>query len=147
MTSLQLPQTTLNLSTQPVSDLLERYQKTRSTLDQLLPELTQEELLDNLTPLSKPIESLQKQAYVYRCTNCRELRIVSELLYEDDLLHACDRSTLLRQGRLSKLCAESSDLLSFPLGKWELLGTGPLDDLLLWTHSLSLGLDNPFKGI
>lgn len=137
----------LSLDLASFTELLARYQDTRQTLKQLSPKLLQSTELKELLNLGKPIESLLKQGYLYKCTTCGELKITTERLKGDSLVHVCDRATLRHRGKLSRLVDESENLLALPLGTLELVASGPIEDLLLWSHSIQLGLDNPLKGI
>lgn len=164
LTTSQLRETLI-----PVEDLGSRYDLTSSDFQGLLliledplklePEkihgiayLTplQVGLLDSLKPLLKDPNALSKflldledGALLYRCSACGELKLTKELLLGNQLLHSCD---LLRlKTRLSTVYDFSSKETAIPLGRFELLASGPLESLVQWTHSVSLKLDDQLK--
>jgi hypothetical protein len=74
-----------------------------------------------------------QEAFLYRCSNCGDLRLNSiGLLDEASLQHLCPRRT--------------RGLLLNSSGKFELIASGPYNLLIEWARSIALGLDDPLKG-
>lgn len=153
----------------PLEDLASRYNLTRPEFDKLLLTLEdplkleptkicgtlyltplQVELLDSLKEkLKHPRElhelllNLKGGALLYQCCACGELKLTQQLLTGEDLLHSCDLLKL--RARLSSSYAVSFDQTTISTGRYELLASGPLDQLIQWTHSLYLNLDDSIK--
>jgi hypothetical protein len=139
--------TLLSLNLKTLAELSASHASTHQALRELQAKLPQLTDLQEIMTLSNPLPGLQKQEYLYRCSNCRELLILPERLQVGNLAHACNPGLLCSRGRLSQLLAEAEGVESLPLGSLELLASGPLQDLIQWAHSIQLGLDNSFKGI
>lgn len=137
----------VSLGLKPLSELVSLHTTTHQALSELQTKLPQCTDLQELITLSNPLPSMQRQEYLYRCSNCGELLILPERLEVGNLTHSCNPALLRSRGRLSQLLAKAEGVESLPLGSLELLASGPLQDLIQWAHSVQLGHNNPLKGI
>lgn len=103
--------------------------------------------LKGFSQSGSPLKGLQKQGYLYRCELCGEMKILLERLDDDNLQHSCNLALLHSRGRLLQLLETREADTLLPLGALKLCATGSIDELVLWAHSLQLGLDQPLKGI
>lgn len=73
------------------------------------------------------------ETFLYRCNECGDLWLVDTPLHMDkNQLRPCDGS----KGKTV-----------FHIGKFELIASGPHEQLVDLAHTMMLGLDNPMKGI
>lgn len=89
------------------------------------------------------IDELQETTYLFKCNNCGELKLSSWLLQDGESLHIC--SLLRMKELLSSSYTLGGNQPSVLLGRYELIESGSYEQLMLWGHSISLGLDNPLK--